>query len=111
MRDTDFNLDSLIDLLQNADAVPAEKIPAMLAQLAAIQGSLAARLLANGNVNNQPAAPAKLLTVEEAADRIGVSKDFLYRNQKTLPFVVHVGRALRFSESGIEKWIRNRSGK
>jgi excisionase family DNA binding protein len=48
----------------------------------------------------------RLLTIDEAATRTGLSKDQLYR-RKDLPFRVKVGPAqVRFSETGIEKWVR-----
>jgi excisionase family DNA binding protein len=105
--------ESLTELQQNVDAVPVDKIPAVLAQLAAVQSTLAARLLQNGNGTTQDpkASAGKLLTVQEAAERTGMSKDWLYRNSSKLPFVVKVGRSLRFSEAGLEKWIRSRSGR
>ncbi len=36
-----------------------------------------------------------------------MSVDYLYRN-KDLPFVVRVGRSVKFSALGIEKYIRNK---
>jgi len=46
-----------------------------------------------------------LLTIDEASVRLGMSKDYLYRNFKTLPFAVPVGRAKRFSRQGIERYL------
>jgi predicted DNA-binding transcriptional regulator AlpA len=40
----------------------------------------------------------RLLTVEEAALKLHVSKDFLYRRADQFPFSVHIGRRLLFSE-------------
>src|SRR5436190_23816489 len=104
--------DPLLDLEQLKN-VPAEKIPAVLAQLAAAQGLLAARLLQNGgNESHHDAGErGKLLDVNEAAKRIGKSADWLYRNSEKLPFTVRVGRSVKFSEAGLEKWIRLRSGR
>lgn len=52
----------------------------------------------------------RLLGVEEAAARLGVTADWLYRHHKDLPFTVRHGRPVRFSELGIEQYIRKRRG-
>jgi predicted DNA-binding transcriptional regulator AlpA len=52
----------------------------------------------------------RLLGVEEAGARLGVTADWLYRHHKHLPFTVRCGRLLRFSELGIEQYIRKRRG-
>lgn len=97
---------------ESLDNIPADRIPAALVQLAAAQAQLAARLLApNNDTNQQEFSSGKLLKVVEAAHRMGCSKDWLYRNSKALSFTVRVGRSLKFSESGLEKWIRSRSGR
>src|SRR5215470_2577431 len=53
----------------------------------------------------------RLLGVEEAASRLGVSKDYLYRQGSRLPFTVRVGRRLRFSATGLARYIRARQGR
>ena len=57
--------------------VPLEAIPGMLAQLAAAQSMLAARLmeLMGKHENSGHAEGDRLLTVEEAAQRLGVAPD------------------------------------
>ncbi len=48
----------------------------------------------------------RLLKIDEAADRLQMSKDWLYRNWKKLPFTVHLSpRNIRFSLKGIEQYI------
>jgi len=48
----------------------------------------------------------KLLDVNEASVKLGMSTDFLYRNFKTLPFAVPgMGKAKRFSSAGIERYL------
>jgi excisionase family DNA binding protein len=98
--------------ISDLNELPAEEIPAVLAQLAAAQSMLAARLLAERHVVHADSSEAgKLLTVEEAAQRTGISQDWLYRHSRNLPFAVRVGRFLRFSESGLERWVRSRTGR
>ena len=52
----------------------------------------------------------RLLNVAEAAVKLGVKPDWLYRHHKNLPFTVRHGRLLRFSELGIDDYIRRRLG-
>jgi excisionase family DNA binding protein len=60
--------------------------------------------LANGA--QQAAENDRSLTVEEAADRLGVSVNWLYRHAKKLPFSERISRKnLRFSEAGLRKWL------
>lgn len=49
-----------------------------------------------------------LLTIDEAAAILGKTKDALYRHSNKLPFTVRDGRSLRFSQNGIQKYIRAR---
>jgi len=51
----------------------------------------------------------RLLLVEVAATRLGVTPAWLYRHAKELPFTRKVGgRTLRFSERGLERWVKTR---
>jgi excisionase family DNA binding protein len=85
--------------------IEPEDIGAIMAQMAAIQLSLATRLVAGGT-ERVPDEGDNLLTVDEAAARLKCSSDWLYRRAKRLPFTVRVGRNLRFTERGIEEAIR-----
>jgi predicted DNA-binding transcriptional regulator AlpA len=51
-----------------------------------------------------------LLNVAEASQKLGVKPGWLYRHHKNLPFTVRHGRLLRFSELGIDDYIRRRLG-
>lgn len=52
----------------------------------------------------------RLLTAEEAAKRLATSVAHVYRQARNFPFTVRLGKMLRFSESGLNKWIKARSG-
>ena len=52
----------------------------------------------------------RLLSVREAAAKLGHTTDWIYRHHGELPFRVRHGRLLRFSELGIEECIRKLSG-
>lgn len=57
------------------------------------------------DVASRPAGEDRLLTVQEVADRLGVSADWVYDNQRKFA-VVRVGRSLRFRESSVERYLR-----
>ena len=52
----------------------------------------------------------RLLNIDQACEKLGRKKDWLYRHHKELPFTVRHGKPLRFSELGIEEYIRERRG-
>jgi predicted DNA-binding transcriptional regulator AlpA len=91
-----------------ARTAPVDGLPDLIAQVEALKARLYARLTAAS-----PASAAigdRLLNVKEAAQKLGRSPDWLYRHGSELPFVVRDGRLLRFSEQGIEDYIRRRMG-
>jgi predicted DNA-binding transcriptional regulator AlpA len=101
---------TLADLLNDLDrisALPKDVIAELRGQIAKLDTLLLGRLLAGGDA--QPSADGdRLLDVTEAAAKLGLSRDALYRNE--YPFMVKIGNRRRFSERGIEKFIRNRTG-
>src|SRR5262245_876757 len=100
----------LLDDLERVNDVSYDSIPGILAQLAALQIALAARLVQKSAT--EPAGDNdRLVDVQEAAEKLGFSTDWLYKHHHRLPFTVKVGGALRFSQFGIDRWIRNKSGK
>jgi len=110
------NPNELAALLPRPEAVqelPVEVIPGLLCQLSALQAALAARLLAAKPVKSlEDDGADQLLDVKAAADRLGTTPDWLYRNAKSLPFTIRLGLGqLRFSARGIGDWIRNRRGR
>lgn len=58
------------------------------------------------------AAPAnssdRLLTVPELAARMNTSADYIYRHSEQWPFTRRLGRSLRFSQNGYERWMARR---
>jgi predicted DNA-binding transcriptional regulator AlpA len=110
---------SLDELAQNpaqASGLPAEALAALAARCVVVQGALAAAQLAlvvNGGTTNAPVPSEgeRMLDIKEAASKLGVKKDYLYRH-KELPFRVNVSPGqLRFSLKGIEKFLRAKMAK
>ena len=93
----------LFERLRNvARDLPAGELPDFIGELEAAKATAWARL-------SSP-APAQehdeLLEVEAAAERLGVSRDYLYRHSREYSFTRRQGRKLLFSALGIEKHIR-----
>jgi predicted DNA-binding transcriptional regulator AlpA len=83
-------------------ALPVEEFPFLLGRMETVRETVRLQMAAPSPLQ----APDNLLDAQEAAQRLKMSKDWLYANAKELPFVVHMGSALRFSERGIEAYIR-----
>jgi len=106
----------LTDLLNHNTKVcelPLEVIPAMLGELEQLKAALWLRLSVPQNGRGESSSSGdRLLDVEETARKLGMTKDYLYRNSNDLPFSVRVGKGqLRFSEAGIDRYIKNRAGR
>lgn len=69
---------------------------------AVVREEIKAATNGNGHVD-------KLLTPDEAAEILGMSVKWLYRNARKLPFTRKLGRkTLRFSHLGIQKYLAAR---
>lgn len=107
------SLDQLVaDPARAHDLLP-EAARDLLVQVVGLQTVLLARALSTpAGGNGQPEGQEdRLLTVEEAARKLGLSRDYIYRHAKTFSFTVRLGSRLRFSERGIERYIRQRQGR
>ena len=111
----DARLEQLLSTPDEVDGIDDELVGPLLACLATrqaaliwLQSALTARLLAA--LQPTAAGPDRLLDVDETANRLGVSTDWLYHHAKQLPFTVRIGRQLRFSADGITRYIEQRRG-
>ena len=103
---------TLDELDREISAAPPERLPAILVALSTRMAAASARLLAMPPVSSgRTTGPDENLDVAEAARRLGVSKDWLYRHANGLPFTVRVGRRLVFSARGLERWNQMRQGR
>jgi hypothetical protein len=93
-------------LLELAHGLDREQLPALLGRLEQAKAIAFARLAAVGTGNGTPPVD-ELLAVGEAAHRLGVSKDFLYRHHGQYSFTRREGRKLLFSSVGIDRHIRH----
>lgn len=105
----------LADLLNDPAAVsdlPLEAVPGLRAELAKLDSLLLMRL-SFPQSNGQPCSQEgdRLLTAKEAGGKLCRSEDGMYRHANEFPFTVRDGRQVRFSQKGIEKYIRQRVGR
>jgi predicted DNA-binding transcriptional regulator AlpA len=105
-------LDELAANPERASALPPAALQSLLCRCVSLQSALLGALLSATAETNRHAAeePDSLIDVEAAAQRLGVSRDWLYHHARQLPFTVHQGRLLRFSTRGINRYIRSRQG-
>ncbi len=89
------------------NALSVEEAALLLAQVAAIQAGLAVRIASAGQSSSGPRRQEddRLISVEDAAERLGVTPRWMYRHAGHLPFARRLSRkALRFSELGLKRW-------
>lgn len=89
-------------------------LPELAAELGRALGAVMARAALSSSVVsvNVEQPTASLLTVEQAAERLGVSASWLYRHAHSLPFARKLGhRTLRFDAIGLAKWAAHRPRK
>jgi len=96
------------------NALSADATRLLIAKLEMARGALKARrIVLSGETAalvSVPDAPDRLLRVGEAAQRIGIAQDTLYKNADDYPFTQRPRpRCLRFSEQGIAEYLKAKS--
>ena len=90
-------------------SLAANDLPDAIGALERLRSILdSARLEAAMRPSREEARSDQLLDADEAAARLAVSKSWLYREASNLPFTVRNGRAVRFSQRGIDDYVRHR---
>ncbi len=93
-----------------SDAPPAE-LPDLLGERERLRAGAWMRATAPPPTSRTESGGDRNVAVSEAARRLGVSADWLYKNAFRLPFTVRIGRRLLFSSQGLERWNRQRQGR
>ncbi len=98
------------------DPAKAATLPTDVARSLWVRGHIALGALAPYvamPADQQEAAEVdRLLDIEQATEKLSVTKDWLYRHAAKLPFTVRLSPGkVRFSLRGIEKYIRQRQGR
>ena|SRR5579862_6705752 len=88
-------------ILAAARSLSPEELPRFIGELEEVRTTALVRLTAPV-VHSQPNS---LLDVDHAAERLGMSHSYLYRNAGKFAFTRREGRALRFSSQGIEEYL------
>ena len=100
----------MLEVLSRVDvkSAPRELLEALLVALASKQAEIAVQLAVSSNrAESVKLQHDELLDVEQAARRLGVKPDWVYKRAAKLPFTVRLGeRKLRFSAKAIETYIR-----
>ncbi len=90
------------------DTTPTPDLPGLIGDLEAARAAAWARLTAvRVDVRTEePDTEGRNLDVAEAAKRLGISRDWLYKHASRLPFAVRIGRRLVFDSLALERWNR-----
>ncbi|MGZ8373316.1 MAG: helix-turn-helix transcriptional regulator [Nitrospira sp.] len=97
------SVDELLSDLTKVASLPPEVATGLWADIRTLEKALVLRM-----ITSAAAKPLedRLISIDEAASILGMSKDRLYR--KEYPFTVREGGLLRFSSNGIQKYIHAR---
>lgn len=106
-------VDGFQEALQQAEEAAGSLRPEALAEALGRAERLKARLWTRLYAEGAPRVPEedRLLGIEEAAARLAVSTDTLYRKARDLPFTVRIGGNVRFSLRGLSRFIATRQGR
>jgi predicted DNA-binding transcriptional regulator AlpA len=96
--------DELLSILQLAHDLPPAQLPQFLGELETIRITALSRL-----TSQAPALePDTLVDAETASKRLGMSTAYLFRHADALAFARRIGRSVRFSSRGIDRYIAQR---
>jgi predicted DNA-binding transcriptional regulator AlpA len=96
------------DLRSLVEETPAPELPQLIGELEAARAAAWARLTAPAADKPSDVAghEARNLDIAQAAKRLGISRDWLYRHASELPFALRIGRRLVFDSVALERWNR-----
>ena len=109
-----MNLEELLAQPERVSEISKGEIAALIQQVATLLAHVSEKCLNldQGEPKNRNATPIeadRLLTPDEAADRLGVTRAWMYRHASKLPFTRRISRkVLRFSGKGLERWLETR---
>jgi hypothetical protein len=93
-----------IDNLQLIDSLNRAELAALLAKTSALHSAIIARLLSDAATSDGD----RLLTVEQAADVLGVGKGWLYRRVGKLGLARKLSdNTLRISQNALQSYIKS----
>jgi predicted DNA-binding transcriptional regulator AlpA len=95
-------------VLDSIAQLPAENLPELLGELEVCRARATMRLHTPAPSTQQH---DELLDVAAAAERLGMSRDFVYRHADEFSFTRRIGRKLLFSSLGIDKCIQQKKSR
>jgi len=98
--------DEILCALRLAKELPSEQLARFLGDIEEVRCTALARL--SSTPAPRASEPDQLLTVMDASQKLGVSRDYLYRHSHDFSFTRRMGRKLLFSKIGIERHIAQR---
>lgn len=98
------SLDALASDPSQIDGLPLDVLKSLWVDVRNLEKVLALRMLMFPTTASHP--EDRLIGIDEASAILGMSKDRLYRND--YPFTIRDGGLLRFSNNGIQRFIRSR---
>ena len=98
------NPEFLEEIIERARSVAVDALPQFIGRLAQANAVAFSRLQSPSPAARQA---DELLDVDEAARRLGMGRDYLYRNHRKFSFTRREGRRLLFSANGIAEHIAN----
>jgi predicted DNA-binding transcriptional regulator AlpA len=96
------------DLAGLVECTPEAELPRLIGDLEAARAAAWARLTAPAPepASDAPRQEPRNLDVAEAARRLGMSRDWLYRHAAELRFALRIGRRVVFDSVALERWNR-----
>lgn len=91
-------------LMELAASLTKSELPALAGELAHASAVVLARI---ATPDAQEPVGDEALTIHEAAERLQLSVSYLYRHD--FAFTIREGRTVRFSRSGIDRYLRSRN--
>lgn len=95
---------ALLTLDKAASTVDLQDLPELIGRLVSVEERVRLRLRHGLRGADADASSDENLSAVDAARRLGVSPDWLYRNVRRLPFALKIGRRVVFSSNGLERW-------
>lgn len=100
---------ALFALDRAASAVDLQDLPELIGRLVSVEERARLRLREGASFKGSTRPGDENISAATAAQRLGVSKYWLYRNARRLPFAHRIGRRVVFSTQGLERWNRQRA--
>lgn len=91
------------------EQAPAAQCPRLLGELEKLKASLWLRMT-TGSQACSTQGTDRLLTADEVAERLNVTPAFIYKKARQYPFTIRQGRYVRFSQNGLERYLKQRQG-